>query len=350
MGRRTFLWTGINALAVLAVVGLLWVVLTHIGFGRIIEAMRRVSPRAILAAASLHLTVFVLWTFRWQQLMKPEDRKSIVALWPIYMAGVFGNVVTPGARVGGEPIRAFYMSRAFGGEKTVHLGTVLVDKLGNSAVFMVFLLGSLVFILFSVPLAIGIKAALGGILLLAVGAVTGGLIVQKKARLKSRLLARALPALYNSTTLTSLRRLFPHYEHFEIYVIRKLDNVLTPMARAAGSPKALAKIILISGASWLLFYMAHFVLFAALGVNVSFLKVLVIVTISDFVADISFVPGGMGFAETTMIGLCAAFGLEAHAAAAVALISRGLLYVYGLGLGGLCLGVLTALYGRRARQ
>ena len=47
-----------------------------------------------------------------------------------------------------------------------------------------------------------------------------------------------------------------------------------------------------------------------------------------------------------MIGLCAAFGVEPGAAAAVTLISRVLFYAYGLGLGGLCLAALSVAYGR----
>ncbi len=350
MNARKGIWTALKVLAVLLVPVLLWLVLSHIGFGRIIEAMRRASARAILTAALLYLAVFVLWTLRWQLLMKREERKSIAVLLPIYMAGIFGNVVTPGARVGGEPIRAFYMSRAFGGEKSAHLGTLLVDKLGNGAVFTLFLVASVIFIALSIPLGPAVRAVLAGAVLLAVAVIVGGLLVRGKAKLRSRLLARVLPALYGSALLRFVRVTFPTYDHFESYVIRKLENVFRPIARAAGSPKALTKILLISAVSWLLFYLAHYVLFTELGVRIGFVKAAVIVTVAHFFGDVSFAPGGAGFTETAMIGLCAAYGVDADAAAAVTLISRGVFYVHGLGLGGLCLGALAALYGRRARE
>jgi len=344
------IWTALKVLAVLLVPVLLWLVLSHIGFGRVIEAMRRASARAILIAALLYLAVFVLWTLRWQLLMKRKERKSIAALLPIYMAGIFGNMVTPGARVGGEPVRAFYMSRAFGGEKSAHLGVVLVDKLGNGAVFMLFLVASVIFIALSIPLGTAVKAGLAGGALLATAVTVGGLLATDKAKLRSHLVGRILPAIYGSALLRFVRRTFPTYDHFESYVTRKLRNVFGPMAHAAGSPKALAKILLISAVSWLLFYLAHYVLFAELGARIDFVKAAVIVTVASFLGDASFTPGGAGFTEAAMIGLCAAYGVDADAAAAVTLISRGLFYAYGLGLGALCLGALAALYGRRAQE
>ena len=47
-----------------------------------------------------------------------------------------------------------------------------------------------------------------------------------------------------------------------------------------------------------------------------------------------------------MIGLSAAVGVKTTTAAAVTLISRGIYYFYGLGVGGLCFLVLGSLYGR----
>jgi hypothetical protein len=47
-----------------------------------------------------------------------------------------------------------------------------------------------------------------------------------------------------------------------------------------------------------------------------------------------------------MIGLCTAFGVDNGTAAAVTLISRGVFYICGLGVGGACFGGLALLYGR----
>ncbi|NIM40587.1 MAG: flippase-like domain-containing protein, partial [Hydrogenophaga sp.] len=181
-------------------------------------------------------------------------------------------------------------------------------------------------------------------------AVVSGLLLRHHIGQRSRLLGRLLPAIYNGRLLKLLRRRFPTYEHFEQYVIAKVDNLLSPLSRAATSPKALAKIVTISAASWLGVCLAHKLLFAGLGVEIAFSKVVVIVTIATFLGDISASPGGAGFMEAAMIALCAAFGVEYQAAAAVTLIGRGIFYVCGLGVGGTCLAVLAAMYGRTRQE
>ncbi|MHC5033836.1 MAG: lysylphosphatidylglycerol synthase transmembrane domain-containing protein [Planctomycetota bacterium] len=350
MGGRKAIGPAVKVLAVLLVLGLLCHVLRRIGFGNILDAMRRVSWKPIGAAALLQFGVLLLWSFRWQQLMKREDRKSLCMLFPIYMAGVFGNVVTPGARVGGEPIRAHYMSRAFGGEKSAYLGTMLADKLGNGLVFMGFLVASVAFVAAMVPLGLAPKLVLAGAVALVLAAVFGGLMLRRHVGAKSSLLRRLLPSVYSSAAMKLVRSSFPTYRSFEEYVIHKLDNVLTPIARAAGSPKSVAKILALSAAAWMLFCLAQYVLFQALGAEINFVRVLIIVTISSFFGDISVSPGGAGFMEAAMIALCAAFGVAPDGAAAVTLIGRGVFYVFALGLGGLCLATLAAVYGRREQR
>jgi len=347
MGRTRASWTAVKCLAAIAVLALLCVALRHIGFRKVLAAARRADRASLSAAVSLNLSAFVLWTLRWQQLMRRQERRSVAVLFPIYMAGVFGNLMTPGARVGGEPIRAFYMSRAFGGEKTAYLGTILADKLGNALVFLFFLAASVTFIVLVVPIGIVSRVALEVAVLLPLMAVCSGFLLRKRVERRSRVLARLLPALYGSAPMDFLRRRFPTYQQFEEYAITRLDNVTGPMVRAAGSGKAVAKVVLVSVAAYLLFCLAHLVLFRALGSRIDFGRVIVIVTVSNFLGDISVSPGGAGFMEVAMIAMCAAFGVDARTAAAVTLMSRGIFYLCGFGLGGACLAGLALRYGRR---
>ena len=346
MSKRRRIMTLAKVAGVLGVLGMLYLILRGIGFREILDAMKRLRPETIWAALALNLAVFLLWSFRLQLMIPRAERGSILRIFPIYMAGVFGNVVTPGARVGGEPIRAYYMAKAFGGPKTGHLGVLIADKLGNMSVYMVFLLVSVGFVAVFVPLPLGVKIALEAAVALILGAVVSGVLLRKHIGVQSRLMARLLRLLYDEPIVGFFRRRFRSYQHFEDYVIGKLENVFTPIGEAATNPKTLTKVVLISTGAWLIFYLAHYVLFEGLGAGVGFFAVLIIVSIANFCGDIGFSPGGAGFMEVAMIGLCAAFGLEKETAAAVTLISRGMFYVCGLGVGGLCFGVLALIYGR----
>ena len=346
MAKGRTVMTAVKVLVFLLVMVVLYFVLRGIGFRTILEGIKGADRKSVRVAALLYFTVFLLWSFRLQLLMKREERGSIVAIFPIYMAGVFGNVVTPGARVGGEPIRAYYMWKVFGGEMSRHFGLLVADKLGYTAVFLTFLLVSVCFVLLYVPVSLASKIALEAAVVLVLLGVVSGFLLHRHIGAQSGLRGRLLRAMYNFPVLRFIRRRFPTYQLFESYAIRKLDNVFGPIGRVATSPTSIARLSVLSAAAWMLFCLAQYVLFVGLGADVSFFEVLIITTIATFCGDVSFSPGGVGFMEAAMIGLCAAFGVEHSVAATVTLISRGIFYVYGLGMGGLCFAVLACLYGR----
>jgi uncharacterized protein (TIRG00374 family) len=269
-----------------------------------------------------------------------------LALFPIYLAGTFTNVITPGARVGGEPVRAYYMSRIFGGEKTKHFGIIVADKVGNALVFLLFLLASVVYALVSVPLGTAPKLVFGGVILFVVLVIVSGALLHRHVGANSAFWQRVLHHLYHGVLPDLLRRKFPTYQHFEEYSIHKLDNVFGPLGRTAGSPWVVAKVMSVAGLSHVFLFAAHYALFQALGIDAGPMAVVVIVTVSTLVGDISVAPGGAGFMDAGMIALCAAFRVGTDAAAAVTLLSRGVFCIYGLGLGGLCLAALALRYGK----
>ncbi len=350
MNTRQTLWTTARIALFLGVLGLLYFVIRSIGFRNVLREMSRVGWRPVAAAAALYLAVFGLWSFRWQQLMRRKQRVSLPVLFPIYMAGVFVNLLTPGARVGGGPVRAYYMSTTFGGRKSTYMGTVLADKMTNMTVFFTLVIIATLYILFLVPIGLIWKLILQGGVLLILAAIISGFLLRKRLGANSRFMNWLLPTIYEMRILAVLRRRFPTYQHFEDYVLRKLDNACRPIRRAFDRPRYLGKALAIGVLSWFLYYMAYFVLFRALGVQIAPLPIFVIFIISVLTGDTGISPGGAGLMETAMIGLCAAFGVEYGAAAAVTLISRGLFYVYGFGLGGICLATLHGIDYLKRRQ
>lgn len=351
MPAHKIILTVLKGMMLAAAFVVLWLVLRGVGLRNVFEAMRSVDRTSLAASAALFFAVFWCWTLRWQQIMKPQSRPNLLALFPIFMAGVFGNLVSPGARVGSEPIRAYYMSKVFGGDKAGHFGTALADKFTYTVVFVAFLLVSVVFIIIYVPVALASKVVMGGAVVLVVAAVISGFLLREHIGARVGLLARLMPGFYNSWLMRGLRRRFPTYQHFEDYAIRKLGSIWEPIASAAGSPRVIARVSVLAALSWLIWCTANYVLFRALGADISFVGVFIIATLSTTVGDVSVSPGGAGFTEAVMIGLCAAFGLDSRTAAAVTLISRGIFYFYGFVLGGSCIVALSLIYGRRpARQ
>ncbi len=346
MLNRKPMWTALKVFAFLAAAAVLYLVVSHIGWRPIIEAVGSARRSSIWLAVALNFLVVVLLSLRVLVIMKPGERGHIFAMLPIYMAGMFGNVITPGARVGGEPIRAYYMAKAFGGTKTGHLGVLIADKLSDIVTFMVLVILSVAFMALFVRLPLATKIVLEAAVLIVILVVVSGLLLRRHMTKPGGLMSKLLSAIYNARPFKFMRQSFPSYQHFEDYAIGKLDSLLSPVDRTATSPGVISKVVAVSAVSWLVTFAAHWVLFLGLGAHVSFIKVALIVTIANFCGDLSVAPGGAGFMEAAMIGVSAAVGVNSTTAAAVTLISRGIYYFYGLAVGGLCFVVLACLYGR----
>jgi glycosyltransferase 2 family protein len=335
---------------VLIVVGLLYFVVRGIDVRKVWEHVRGANVYFLGIAVVLQVSALLLWAKRWQVLIPRAERPGYFALLPIYLAGFFGNVVTPGARLGGEAVRAWYMSRRFGGEKTRHLGTVLVDKAGAASIFIVLVYIATVLVVTVVNIPWGARIALLIPVLLIPAAITSGVLLREKIRLGRFVTSRVLPAIYHGRLMEFVRRKFPTYNHFQEYMIAKLDNVFDPIRRAVTSPKALTKIVLLGLGGWIATILSEWSLFLALGVfpnELSLLEVFIIICMANVVGDLSITPGGAGFMETAMIYLCAAFGVTPEKAAAVTLISRAIFYLVAGGGGGACVLGMSLLYGRR---
>jgi uncharacterized protein (TIRG00374 family) len=69
-------------------------------------------------------------------------------------------------------------------------------------------------------------------------------------------------------------------------------------------------------------------------------------TLSTLISDMGATPAGLGFVETAMIGILAAYRISGDKAMAATLVSRIVNLVLSLGIGGAITLVLTAVYGK----
>jgi len=103
MIRLVFLAVGLIVLG-----GLIW----HIGLSQIWEPVERVGFLAFCAILTPLLVVYLLETYGWSlTLGQWTSRIGFVRLFMVRMAGEAINVTTPTAMLGGEPIKAYLLTR-----------------------------------------------------------------------------------------------------------------------------------------------------------------------------------------------------------------------------------------------
>ena len=95
---------------------------------------------------------------------------------------------------------------------------------------------------------------------------------------------------------------------------------------------------------WFFNYLGTFFLFKAFGYNISFIALIVVITLSILLGSLFPLPGGIGIIETIMISLYLSFGINSGIAATVAVIDRFIFYFFSLLIGGISLAYLNIKY------
>jgi len=349
MNKRARRYLG-HLVLLLVVVGLFAFALRGINLGEVWKNICGADPFYLVLAGVLQISALLLWAKRWQVLIPRAERPGYFAILPIYLAGFFGNVITPGARLGGEAVRAWYMGKKFGGEKTRHLGTVLVDKAGAASIFIVLVYIATVLVVTITDIDLWLRIVLLIPIVLLPAIITSGVLLREKIQLGRFVTNRVLPLIYHGRLMEFVRHKFPSYDHFEEYMVAKLDNVFSPICHAVTSPKALAKIVLLGLGGWICVILSEWSLFLALDVKpetLSVVEVFIIICMANVVGDLSITPGGLGFMGAAMAELCKLFGVAHVTSLAVTGISRAMFFIVAGGFGGACVLWLTLRYGRR---
>lgn len=310
----------------------------------ILEEIHIISLSTIIYALLIYFSAFLVNTLRWYFLIRDRARKNFFIQIPVYMAGVFGNVLTPGARVGGEVIKVFYMGKIFGGTKSENLGYILLDKLGNGFTFLLILLFTSSYILgqfLNYYLAAGILI----VILAAVIFFIYRMYAYKSAKTKR---VKFLYKIYNFPLMSFLKKKFNNREAFKDYVLGSISTTFYPIKTAR--IRDILMILLFSLFSWMMICFSNWMIYRDLNPGISYVSVFIIVTLSTVVSDISFTPGGAGFMESAMLILSTSVGISPDIATSAILINRGIFYIVSIGLSGLFSVPLIILYGKEKKE
>ena len=108
---------------------ILGVMLWFVGIGDILGALKIANLWFIALAVLIQVFTYYLYTLRWQIINKMDGIEiSIKELFPIVMVGLATNNITPAGRGGGEPVRAYILSRDKGYPMEETFATVVADK------------------------------------------------------------------------------------------------------------------------------------------------------------------------------------------------------------------------------
>jgi uncharacterized protein (TIRG00374 family) len=148
---------------------------SRVDLGETARALGSAAPGGILLALVLGLVEITIRAQRWRVLLQPSAQVPLRSAFAYLTIGYFANLLLP-ARLG-DVTRAYLAGRSFGISSLSTLGTVVVERVSDTAVILLVVLAAGLAVAPSSQVAgwaelIAVAAVIGLVGLVAVGAVT----------------------------------------------------------------------------------------------------------------------------------------------------------------------------------
>ncbi len=304
----------VGALLLVGVVILIAMVL-FIGPDQILTSLKTANINYVILAIIIQFIIIWLWNTRWSIICNSLDiPHKQLPLFAMTIVGLAINDLTPSGRSGGEPVRAYLLSKTSSTEFKQTFATVMADKLCDTFPFMALAifaisylmmylhLSTALFTLLLVALCIFV-AALIFIVFICINETFGIKTIQWVFRQLRKVTSRDLDK-YEDTATTSLIG----FQRSLIYLMN--DKRLLVIAT------------IISFVVWFLELLRVYVVFMAFGVSVSLGMIASVFLVSTLIGVIPILPGGLGSIDGVMILLYSLAGISASVSTAATLVER----------------------------
>lgn len=313
---RSLLGLALSAVAVLLAV-------RGVDLSEVSASLGRASLPLLAAAAASALAATVVSTIRWRLLLWPHTA-PLGRLTSIFFISQMCNAVLPGKL--GAPLRAALTSRASGAALAFALGSVVIERVLDSALIAV--LSAALLVLLPVPQAIG---ALGRDTVLIAAAVL--LLIVLAALLKPHLaqpVARLLARLHLPPSLG-----------------QALDALDVLRRRGVYAPLLLLSLII-----WLLGALTNDLALRAMNLAVPWWTAVLLLAALQLGGKLPSSPGNIGVFHYIAVLVLTSLGVEQNAALAYAVALHAIVFIVPALVGAACLWrlALPAANGAPAPQ
>lgn len=309
MDKRTVLLLGISVLILLAM-------LYFVGIDQVIDALKVANIGIIALAILTQVFTYFLYTLRWQILNKLADMDvGIKKLLPMILVGLAVNNITPSGRGGGEPVRAYLLSKE---KEEYHfedtLATVVADRALDTFPFVVLAAITIV----SMTLFFNLDLWLLVVMILAVIVIIAILIV-----LIYMCINPGFGSKVDGWIIGLVRRFYKrNSEKLENQIHDAIFGFQDTMKLLISNKKGLVYTLTLSFIIWIFEIFRVYLVFLAFGANVNPIIIGEVFIVACLVGMIPLLPGGLGAVDGLMILFYSAAGVSASVSAAATVIER----------------------------
>ncbi len=309
MDRKTLLMLGISVIILL-------IMLYFVGIEQVIGALKIANLGIIALAIGVQIFTYFLYTLRWQILNKIAGMDvGIKKLLPMVLVGLAVNNITPSGRGGGEPVRAYLLSKEkeeYSFDET--LATVVADRALDTFPFV--LLAAIT--IASMAMFFDFDLWLLVVMVLAVIAIVAILIVLIYMCINPNFGKRV-----DGWIIGLVRRFYKKdTEELENSIHEAIFGFQNTMKMVISNRKGLAYSLTLSFVIWIFEIVRVYLVFLAFGANVNLIVIGEVFIVASLVGMIPLLPGGLGAVDGLMIIFYSAAGISASISAAATVIER----------------------------
>ncbi len=305
-----------------------------LGVDEIIALLNKANLLYLALAVLLQFLGIAFLTERWKIFTDKAGVKiSFFKIYQIMLAGISISNITPSARVGGEPLRAYLLNKHGNCRTGKSLSTVVIERIFDAATFAMIslvVLGSAMVVL---PLWISsllfIAFAFNAFFLF----VMLYLSLEKKAGMG---LVNKLISFFSRFS----RRL--RKKSVQKQILSGVEDYIYNARYLLREKRLWLYALVLSFMVWLADSFRMFFVFRALGANVSLYVIFTVLVITALVGFLPLIPGGLALIESSMIIIYVLSGMNTALAGAQTILDRfisywlvtftGLFCAYRLGL------------------
>lgn len=304
-----------------------------IGFESVLEVLTEIDLLLFAAAISCQGCALLLWAVRWKILVRPfhpiQFRNSLKGI----IIGMFFNNITPVARAGGEPFRAYFLERKEGVDFEDAFATVAVDRILDSFPFLIIIIISLAY--FVLLLEINLQVIIIISLALIFNVILLSLVLYFSFSLKAA--KKLVFSIFRIAVRFSSR-----LEKYESQVEKAIEQYYGAIRTLSSREGDLAVCLAISFLFWFTAILRNYLVVLSLGYEVDFMVIVVVQMVGTLVGILPILPGGLGSIDGVMVFLYYSFRFPVAVAMTASLMDRFISFWIMLAV-----GVVVVIFERK---
>ncbi|KZX16741.1 hypothetical protein MBCUT_06050 [Methanobrevibacter cuticularis] len=291
------------------------VMLYFVGIEKIFDALKYANFWYILLAIAIQIITYYLFALRWQLINKIADINiGIKSLIPMVLVGMSINNITPSGRGGGEPVKAYLLSKYSGKPSEETFASVIADRALDTFPFLVLAIITII----SVILYFKLSYLIVTILIISVIGVTVAFLLliymsinQKAGEKITGWIIRIVKFFYKKGP-----------ENLEERIKKAILGFQKTMKMVLSDKNILYYALPVSFLLWGAEILRVYCVFLAFGATVSPLLIGEVFIVASLIGMIPILPGGLGAVDGTMILLFSSAGIPSSISAAATVVER----------------------------